>query len=470
MLKKHHILFMMVCLIGSSCATYYQQNREFYNRFQSGKLDAAERTLLGNKQAEESKERFLYYLNLGVVTSMQGKYEESNLYFEKAYLFGEDYQINYVNEAASYLTNPNFVLYKGEDHEHLLLLYYKAMNYLKMGDKESALIECRRLNIRLNQLSDKYRSDDKFQRDGFIHMLMGIIYDANKDYNNAFIAYRNALNIYNTDYKRLFGIGPPEQLKKDLLRSAFLTGFKDEFEQYKQEFGMLDYEYKRNEGGELIFLWNNGLGPVKAEWSLNFAVLPGQGGWVNFTNNNYSYDFPFRLDDEDDETDLRELEFFRVAFPKYVERPKLYSEANLITNGERYQLQLAEDVNAIAFKSLEQRMVSEFGRSLLRAALKKAAEKKFRKENEGLGALVGIVNAATEKADTRNWQTVPHSIYYARVPLKEGENKVEFSLRSFNNPAFDSAYEFIYNVEKGETLFHTFSSLESQRVNLGHYY
>jgi hypothetical protein len=120
-----------------------------------------------------------------------GQYEESNHYFEQAFLFGEDYKINYAREAASYLTNPMVTVYRGEDHEHLMLLYYKALNYLKQNKSEEALVECRRLNIRLQQLADRYESSEKYSRDAFIHNLMGIIYQSANDWNNAFIAYRN---------------------------------------------------------------------------------------------------------------------------------------------------------------------------------------------------------------------------------------------------------------------------------------
>jgi hypothetical protein len=68
------------------------------------------------------------------------------------------------------------------------------------------------------------------------------------------------------------------------------------------------------------------------------------------------------------------------------------------------------------------------------------------------------VNALTEKADTRNWQTLPHSIYYARVPLKQGDNSVRFSIFAGTDIA---DYDFTYQAEKGQTLFHTFSSLET---------
>src|SRR5688500_6225253 len=162
----------------TACATYYQKHFDFNREFERGDLQQALETLKKNNREENGKARFLYFVNNGLLLSILGKYEESNEYQEKDFLFGEDVHINYINEATSYLTNPNFALYLCEDHEHLMLLYFKAINYLKLGQPENALIECRRLTIRLNQLSDKYKAEEKYQRDAFIHNLMGIIYQS----------------------------------------------------------------------------------------------------------------------------------------------------------------------------------------------------------------------------------------------------------------------------------------------------
>jgi len=223
--KVIRTLVLISLFIIQSCATYYQANYNFNQEFERGDLEKALRSL--RSQNNNSKTRFLDDVNSGLVLSLLGRYDESNTHFEEAFLYGEDYRTNYLYEAASFLTNPNFTAYRGEDHEHLMLLYYKALNLLKMNKTEEALVECRRLNIRLQQLSDRYDRDDKYRKDAFIHNLMGIIYDSNKDYNNAFIAYRNALEIYKAEYKELFGLAPPTQLQQDLLRPAWLRGFRD---------------------------------------------------------------------------------------------------------------------------------------------------------------------------------------------------------------------------------------------------
>ncbi|MDH4090068.1 MAG: hypothetical protein OEV74_02255 [Cyclobacteriaceae bacterium] len=449
-----------------ACASYYQRHLDFNAEFEQGHIKQALEALRNSDTESFGKTRFIYYENKGLLLSMLGEYEESNVYFEKAFLFGEDYRINYFNEASSYLTNPNMTVYRGEDHEHLLVLYFKAINFLKMNKPEEALVECRRLNIRLNQLGDKYTSEDKLQRNAFIHTLMGIIYQSTKDYNNAFIAYRNALEVYENDYAKLFGIKAPGQLKKDLLETAWRTGFLEEFENYKTRFDMPDY-FPSNQDADLIFFWHNGLGPIKDEWSVNFVITPGPGNTMVFSNGNLGLVLPYTVDDQKDRADLGSLEVFRVAFPRYVERPPYFQSATLETASKVYPLQMAEDINKVAFYSLKQRMLQEFAKGLLRAALKKAAEQGLRKKDDTLGAILGLVNALTEKADTRNWQTLPHTIYYSRLPLTEGSNEVRLTLIADDQRLTE--YTFNYIAKKQQTLFHTFSSLETSAPQYRYY-
>jgi hypothetical protein len=198
---------------------------------------------------------------------------------------------------------------------------------------------------------------------------------------------------------------------------------------------------------------------VKDEWSVNFVINHGTDNVVVFNNENLGVSFPYTLDKDKEKSDLKNLEVFRVAFPRYTERPVYYQSACLELDSATYNLELAEDINKVAFYSLKQRMFEEFSKGLLRAALKKATEHSVRKEDDRLGAVIGLMNAITEKADTRNWQTLPHDIHYARVPLKEGANDVKFSLQTPGQK--NTIYNFTYQAAKGQTLFHTFSSLES---------
>jgi hypothetical protein len=459
------VMLLMLLVFASSCATFYQRYQAFNTQFEQGQLFTADQSLANDKRLKEGRARLLYYLNRGAVNSILGNYELSNELFEQAYLMVEDYQTDYLQEALSLVTNPNVVTYKGELHEVLFIHYYKSLNYLKLGEYEAALVESRRLNLKLTEASDKIKSDKKYKRDAFSHLLMGISYDASQDYNNAFIAYRNAVDIYLDDYTDLFKVRVPDQLKQDLLHMAVLNGFYDEKERYERILGVQYMPREIGEGGQMVFFWNNGLGPVKSEWSINFAVVQGAGGYVNFTNDQYGMNFPFYIENnvnEEEKSGLAALSVFRVAFPKYVERPAVFEAAELRGSLGTVELNKVSDINAIAFKVLEQRMVEEFGRALLRVALKKVAEQQMKKEDKNIGAILGLINAASEQADTRNWQSLPHSVYYTRMPLTEGVNEIEFVTKAKNGNRQEHMIKAFGT--KNNTYFHSFHSLEHQNV------
>ncbi|MEO0333115.1 MAG: hypothetical protein AAF223_15765, partial [Bacteroidota bacterium] len=236
---KYKLFVVFLALLLSACASYYRMNERFNRSFEEGDLERAEKVLASNKKAPEGRAQLLYYLNRGVVSSMQGNFEDSNNFLEKAYELGEDLRNSYWNTATSLLVNPMVAYYTGEDHELLLLHYYKALNYLQLGDTQAALVECRRMNIKLTEYSSQYNkallgNRGRYHRDAFIHTIMGIIYEADRDYNNAFIAYRNAVDIYREDYLPMFGLDAPEQLQQDLLRSAHRMDFTSELQRYEK--------------------------------------------------------------------------------------------------------------------------------------------------------------------------------------------------------------------------------------------
>ncbi len=461
MAKKTVILFLVVLLVGlSGCRSFYRQHQEFHNYFRAGKVEEAAEVLSRDRRADRRRTRLLHLFNQGVVHHMLGNYQESNRFFEEAYILGEDFLTNYMDEALALLTNPNMTEYRGEDFELLMVHYYKAMNYIHLGNFEAALVECRRLNIRLSAMQDRSNRSGRYQRDAFIHNLMGIIYDASGDYNNAFIAYRNAYNIYTEDYASLFGVKPPPQLKKDLIRAAYRTGFRDQAAHYEELFDMT-YNPGMDAGtGDLVFFWQNGLGPVKEEWSINFTIVRGSGGQVNFVNEEMGLSFPFFLGGESS-GDLGDLRIVRVAFPKFVERKPVYVGARLRTGNRSADLYLAQDINAIAFKSLEDRMLREMGQALLRLAIRQAAEQRIRKEDERIGALFSILGAVTEQADTRNWQTLPHSIHYSRMALPEGDHSLNLELL-LPNGNVARTLNLEANVRSGRTTFKNFHTLDAR--------
>ncbi len=440
--------------------TWHQKNIAIQSQIQSGNLERANQMFDKEHKGKEGKNRVLYLLDRGVVSQMLGKYEESIQYFKEADILIEDYRKKLGTEALALLTNPMAKPYLPEDFEIVMINFYQSINYIHLGKWENALVECKRANIKLNQLNDKYKDHkNKYQRDAFIHLLMGLIYDAKKDYNNAFIAYRNAYNIYESDYAKNFKQSAPKQLKYDIIRAAYKTGFKDQVAFFEEKF-QLKYTPEKDENGELLFFWLNGFGPVKAEWGLTFTNEPGDFNWLHFHNDREGISFPFFIGDLSprDRDRINNLDITRIAFPKYTTRYPVFSSASLVADSLEYELELAENINEIAYKVLHDRMLRELGNSLLRVALKKGVEKLVESEDENLGMLVGIFNSITEKADTRNWQTLPYAIHYCRIPLTPGNHSIK--LQTYGQEG-NNTQEIKINILKGQTLFYTFHSLET---------
>ncbi|MFM8914368.1 MAG: hypothetical protein ACKOE6_15835, partial [Flammeovirgaceae bacterium] len=60
---------MTLALLTSNCATYYQSNYEFNRQFESGNLKDAEQNLKKRAGQANGKDRFLYFVNKGLVLS-----------------------------------------------------------------------------------------------------------------------------------------------------------------------------------------------------------------------------------------------------------------------------------------------------------------------------------------------------------------------------------------------------------------
>jgi len=441
----------------SGCATYYAKHIKLYRFIETGQFESADKLLDKDKKSPNNRNRLLYYLDRGYVSWMLNDYHQSVDYLNIAENIIDDYRINLGAGALALVSNPMVKPYRAEDFEVVMVNCFKAINFMQLANYEAAMVECRRINLKLNELNDKYPSHkNRYSRDAFAHVMMGLLYDATGDYNNAFIAYRNALEIYETDYIQNFDIQPPQQLKLDILRSAYNTGFIEYVDFYERKFG-IKYMPAQKPEAEMIFFWLNGFCPVKDEWSVNFTIVRGAGGMVTFVNEGEGFSFPFFLGSSFERDGFSNLKLVRVAFPKYVERKPISESAAISSGSASYPLQLAENINAIAFKTLNDRFMREMSNSLLRAATKQALEEATRTKDKNASVILSIFNAATEKADTRNWQCLPHGISYARIPLNAGDNQLSLNVKTQNNKIVSS--DISISAQKWKTYFYAFHTL-----------
>lgn len=363
---------------------------------------------------------------------LQQQYDSSNYYLNRADLLMEEKNTT-ANISTSVLVNEAMTRYGGEDFEKVLVNYYKALNYLFLNRNDEALVEARRINLRLNALGDKQVVQGRrYTSDAFAHTLQGLIYERMNDYNNAFIAYRNAYELYEKNNQQYMGAQLPQQLKVDLINAAHKTGFYTERDYYCEKFNMAFNSIKDTAKNHLVFFWENGLAPVKEQQDIMLFLVKGAGGDLMFSDKTGTINIPFPLPDDKKNASLSDLNIIRVAFPKYVDVPMYYSNLKLVYNQKTYNAELAENINFIARENLRERFLKEMTLTVSRIALKKLAETQIKKENEVAGALVGIAGALAEKADTRNWQSLPAQISYSKIPLSNASGTLEVQLSGPN--------------------------------------
>lgn len=447
----HHMSWALVAMtlmpFFYSCATYNEQAAPFYTSMLDGHYERASDQLDRTRLLKKDRNRLLYLLEKGKMEHLIGHYDHSNNYLNEADGLMEDGRTSVKDVALANLMNPMMKTYQGEDFEKYMVHYYKALNYLQLGLTDEAIVEARRITLRSYAQDDKISNERKYVNDAFSYMLQGLVYERGGNINDAFIAYRNAVDLYLERNGTYYGVPIPGQLKKDLLRTAWQMGFTGEVEKYERLLGM---QYQREEapaGGELVVFWENGLAPVKTEQNLLFSLRDRGEGNLVFVDRGGLYNVPFDPDRHyhGDRAALNGLSALRVVIPRYQAIMPHYSGAALSCNSATYALEPAQNVNELAFATLRERMLKELAQTLTRLAIKRLTEeivepdkddkkeKDQKKKNddewqEALAFGLKVFNVASEKADTRNWQSLPHTIYYTRIPLQPGENKLSVQL------------------------------------------
>ncbi len=233
---------------------------------------------------------------------------------------------------------------------------------------------------------------------------------------------------------------------------------------FESIFGQHYQPVNNAEGGELIIFWESGTAPVKTQEDFFFSAVKGAGDGLFFSDNRGLFtQIPFdNRQSFSASGSLTDLRGFRVVLPVYeAATVPRYSHAIVRNGAGSFMFEKAEDIQVLAVQTLKERMLRELSATLTRMAVKKLAEsavrnagtskgdskmdqsesekKKAKKEKatrEALALGLQIFNLATEKADTRNWQSLPNTIYYTRVPLQKGANELNITLQGASAHSF----------------------------------
>jgi len=411
-----------VCLAAlAACATFSDTTKSTERSLaqQQPKLALVEY----EKLKPSGGDRVLHLMNKGMLLRMAGDYEQSTRALEEAKTLIDNLRaVSLREQALSIVVNDASKSFIGEDFEQVMVHAYLALNYLERQQLEAARVEALQIDVLLRQMAEG--SDSPYVEDAFARYLTGIVYEDQREWSDAMIAYRKAYETYQGQLDR-FGVALPETLKHDLIRLADRMQLAQEAARYRKAFGITDTPSAAAllDRGEIILTVHAGLAPVKRE---NAATVlnPGTGRML------------------------------RLALPQYRPRAQPFSYARVSVDKQSATTSRVVSVDAIAMKSLESRMPAITARALARMIAKdsvaKAAAGDQRSGGQALaGLLVNIAAVAAERADTRSWFTLPGEIHLARISLPPGNYRGRIEFHGSGGGVLQSS-EFQIALGKGE--------------------
>jgi hypothetical protein len=152
-------LCLLVSLMGcAGMRSHKQPFAEIEEKIGQGNYAAAlAQVEAGKNKFYQEKDRVLYFLDAGMLLHYNANYTQSNEYLTQAeYAIEELFTKSISRGAASVMLNDNVLEYAGEDYEDVYLNLFKAINFLEIGQFDAAFVEVRRINNKLNVLSDRY--------------------------------------------------------------------------------------------------------------------------------------------------------------------------------------------------------------------------------------------------------------------------------------------------------------------------
>ena len=386
--------FVSLLFVFISCVTtnpYSQIDNLVEKEDFTQSIDSLERH---NRNIYRDRDSVLYFLDRGMLAHYNGNYEESTELLQQGERkIEENFTVSITQEIGTYILNDRVKEYEGEDYEDIYLNLFNALNYYQLGNLEGALVEIRRMNNKLRDLSVKYGqlmtniqqmalennteippnpgASIKFNNSAlarYIGMLFyrgyGLIDDARIDQNQLRIAMADAPQIYKNPV--------PSSIREEL----------------HIPYGMARFNV----------IGFAGLSPVKTEEIIRIWI---RNAWI------------------------------KIALPVMTPRPSRINSIDVIfDSGEHFTLELLEDLGEVINATFSQKKSLIYAKSVIRASIKGIAASVFfdaarhSRNEKGLFAMLGLgsqmLAEATERADLRAARYLPGKAYVGGINLKPG--------------------------------------------------
>lgn len=388
---------------------------------------------------EDSSDAVLYFEEGGRVASFAGDTDLSKEKYETAYQMNKEAWAEPVlspSEIAGYVgssvVNDNAIPYEAPAYEHIFVNTFQVFNYLNSGDLEGAAVEARRAGNLQREAFHRYRDEiekakadakerkvDLSQSAGFQNAYASMSESSSRvknSFQNAYSFYLSALiwerlgerdNAY-IDYKNALDIFPENHyLAYNAMRLAREQKRFAEFSELKSRYKNAPVLETPKGAGRLVIAVESGFVPPKKE-----IYIP-----IFWTDRSYTVALPYYAPSE--------------AF--------LYQGLDVFVQGKRVGgTEPVCWVRDLAVKALLESYPGIAVRQVLRLIVKDQIQRQVQNQNDTLGLIASLASMLTEQADRRSWLTLPEMIHVADFWMEPGVHSVDLgglgSLGSFEVP------------------------------------
>jgi hypothetical protein len=411
-MKAMKAMGKVLLIIGSlflffSCATradvYEEIDQAVSGSAYTEALTAIEKGQEAKKPIYPDKNAILLYLDKGILEHYAEQYQASSVDLQDAERFIEEAFTKSVSqEITSYIANDNTKDYPGEDYEDIYINVFNALNYYHRGDTEGAMVEIRRVNIKLQFLSDKYAAGGSKIKEfakkkaenlvipndepialtdsALARYIAGLFYRGDDRPDDARIDFEEIQAIY-AAAPGIYGSSVPASIAEEL-----------NIPSRKARLNVVAF---------------TGLAPVKQE-NVVYVPIPLPSNVANRA---------------------------KLALPQLVTRPSRIDGVTVqLQSGESFPLELIEDIEAVAIETFKAKYGLIFLKTLTRVAVKAIAGEvaaQSAEEAGGFGFLVSLGSKlladASESADIRLSRYFPGKAYVGGITLDPGSYDVTFT-------------------------------------------
>lgn len=430
---KARICLLGLALVCSACAAPSLRYKTEINRLSAaGKFqEADERVTAKKNKLYKKKDAVLFYLDRAALLHDAQNPAASDEMLASAQEYIDELYAKSVSASVGRLfINDLTTPYYAANYERALTYYYRAQNFLQRGDISSAAVEARRAVFFLDHLrADKRKG---YNDDPFVQYFASLVFESVGQRSDARIARQNALNAYQRLGGKL-GVSAPE------------------------------FSIPKNAGelGEVIIFHYNGLLPLKktqtvqVAWSEAVAMASSPQETTDSVSPEVQNALAAGLFGS----------AVTLSYPVLTPQPFSVASSFVEADGQTYVTQKVADFAGAAKMDLDEKLPGIWFRTATRAVAKQVAAAQARQaarsaaNDDTVGDLAGMfvsaLGAALEKADTRQWFTLPAEVRMTRLFLTPKTQDIKLLFRDgYGNIIGEHVFENVPVARGGRIYLH----------------